>query len=312
MQVLVGVERDGVRHDHLLQRAVVDALVGRARQHGVGDGGADALRPTGHEHVGGHADRAGRVDHVVHDQHVAAFDVADGGHLAHDIGLGALLVRNDDRCAEVFGIGVRTLGAAHVGRGDREVLDPQALDIGDEDAAGVEGVHRNVEETLYLVGVQVHRHDAVHARGHEQVGHQFGADRHAGPVLAVLARPAEVGHHGHDFVGRGAACGVDHHQQLHEVVRGREGRLDDEDRAAADRLVVGGLELAVAETQHLRLSEGRAEARGDFLGQVFRTAARKDLDFVDSHLCDGLFDVANIRQCAEKTAPRGRVFSTFG
>ena len=46
VQVFVGVERNGVGHDHLLQRAVVDALVGRARQHGMGDGSANALRPA--------------------------------------------------------------------------------------------------------------------------------------------------------------------------------------------------------------------------------------------------------------------------
>ena len=62
VQVLVGVERNGVRHDHLLQRAVIDAFVCRTRKHGVGDGGADALGPARHEHVGGHADRARRVD----------------------------------------------------------------------------------------------------------------------------------------------------------------------------------------------------------------------------------------------------------
>ena len=55
VQVLVGVERNGVRHDHLLQRAVIDAFVCRTRKHGVGDGGADALGPARHEHVGGHA-----------------------------------------------------------------------------------------------------------------------------------------------------------------------------------------------------------------------------------------------------------------
>ena len=90
------------------------------------------------QHLRRRANGARRVDHVVDDQHVAAFDVADGRHLAHDIGLGALLVRNDDRRAEQFRIGVCPLGAAHVGRCDREVFDVEALDVGHEDAAGVE------------------------------------------------------------------------------------------------------------------------------------------------------------------------------
>ena len=236
VQVLVGVERNGVRHDHLFEGAFVDTLVGRAGKHGVGDGGANALRSAGHEHVGCHADRAGGVDHVVDDQHITAFDIADGSHFTHDVGLGALLVRNDDRRAEQFRISVCPLGAAHVGRCDREILDVEALDVGYENTAGVEGVDRDIEKSLNLVGMQVHRHHAVDTCGHQHVGHQFGADRHAGTVFAVLARPAEVGHYGYDLVGRSAACCVDHHQQFHQRVRGREGRLDDEDRAATDRL----------------------------------------------------------------------------
>ena len=124
---------------------------------------------------------------------------------------------------------------------------------------------------------------------HQHVGYQLGADRHAGTVLAVLTRPAEVGHHGHDLMGRGAARGVDHHQQFHQVVRGREGRLDDKDRTAADRLVVAGLEFAVAEAQDFRLSERRAEARGDLFGQILRIATGENFDFVDSHRFRGFF-----------------------
>ena len=133
------------------------------------------------------------------------FDIADGSHFTHDVGLGALLMRNDDRRAEQFRISVCPLGAAHVGCCDREILDVEALDVGYENAAGVEGVDRDIEKSLNLVGMQVHRHHAVDTCGHQHVGHQFGADRHAGTVFAVLARPAEVGHHGHDLVGRGAA-----------------------------------------------------------------------------------------------------------
>ena len=33
----------------------------------------DALGTFFHQHIGCHADRAGRIDHVVHDDYVAAF-----------------------------------------------------------------------------------------------------------------------------------------------------------------------------------------------------------------------------------------------
>ena len=222
---------------------------------------------------------------------LSGMDLADGGHRAHDVGLGTFLMRNDDRRAEQLGIGVGTLGAAHVGRRDRQLFDVEAFDIGDEDAAGIERIDRYVEETLYLVGMQVHRHHAVYACGHQQVGYQFRADRHPGPVFPILSCPAEVGDYGHDLVGRSAARGVDHHQQLHQVIRRRERRLDDEYRTPADGLVEAGLELAVAETQYFRLSERRTETRRDFFGKVFRSATRENFDFVDSHRLRGFLMV---------------------
>lgn len=211
------------------------------------------------------------------------FHVADGRHFTHDIGFRTLLVRDDDRGAQVLGIGVGPFGAAHVGCRDREVLDVQAFDVRYEDAAGIECIHRYVEEALDLVRMQVHGHNAVHACRDEHVGYQFRADRYAGTVFAVLTRPAEVGHHGDHLVGRCAACGIDHHKEFHQVVQRREGRLDDEHGAAADRLVEAGLELSVAELLHLRVSERGAVACDDFLREVPRAPACEEFDFVDSH-----------------------------
>ena len=131
--------------------------------------------------------------------------------------------------------------------------------------------------------MQVHGHNAVHACRDEHVGYQFRADRYAGTVFAVLTRPAEVGHHGDHLVGRCAACGIDHHKEFHQVVQRREGRLDDEHGAAADRLVEAGLELSVAELLHLRVSERGAVACDDFLREVPRAPACEEFDFVDSH-----------------------------
>ena len=59
-------------------------------------------------------------------------------------------MRDDDRGAQVLGIGVGPFGAAHVGCRDREVLDVQAFDVRYEDAAGIECIHRYVEEALDL------------------------------------------------------------------------------------------------------------------------------------------------------------------
>ena len=283
VQIVILFQRNRVRYDHLFQRAGIDAVVGRPRKYGVRDGGPYAFGSARHQHVGCHADGTGCVDHVVDDQYVAAFDLADGRHFADDVRFGPLLMRDDDGRAEQFRIGVGPFRTAHVGGGNREVLDVEAPDIRHEDAAGIEGIDRYVEKSLYLIGMQIHRHDAVDAGGHQQIGDQLGADRHPRAVFAILTGPSEVGHHGYDLVGRCAAGGVYHHQQLHQIVRGRERRLDDEHRAAADGFVEAGLELSVAELQDFRLTEFGSETRGDLGGEVFGTATRENLDFVDGH-----------------------------
>jgi len=51
----------------------------------------------------------------------------------------------------------------------------------------IQMIHRDVEETLDLLRVQIHRQHAVRPRCDEQVGDELGRDRHPRLVLAVLA-----------------------------------------------------------------------------------------------------------------------------
>ena len=129
-------------------------------------------------------------------------------------------------------------------------------------------VDRYVEEALYLVGMEVHGDHAVYAGGGEQVAHELGGNRHAGLVLAVLAGPAEVGYHGDGALGRCALAGVDHQQQLHEVVAGGEGALYQVDFAAAYRLFKRNFKLAVGKVLYVHLAELYAEVFADFLCHV--------------------------------------------
>ena len=57
----------------------------------------------------------------------------------------------------------------------------------------VDVVHRDVEESLDLVGVQIHRQHAVDADRRDHVGDHLRRDRHARRARpAVLARVAEI------------------------------------------------------------------------------------------------------------------------
>ena len=144
-----------------------------------------------------------------------------------------------------------TLGSAHVGRGDRQILHLQILHIGNENAARIQMIDRNVEKPLNLIGVQIHRHDPVDARRSQQIGHQLGSYRDAGPVLTVLTGPSEIGHDGNHPVSRRTVGRINHQQQLHQIVRRRESRLYDKDGAPANTFVVGRLKLSVTELQDL-------------------------------------------------------------
>ncbi len=81
-------------------------------------------------------------------------------------------------------------------------------------------VHRYIEESLNLVGMEVHGNKSVDS------GPRF--------VLAVLTGPAEIGHYGIDAAGRRAFGRVNHQQKLHKVLAAVEGGLDQIDLASAD------------------------------------------------------------------------------
>ena len=131
----------------------------------------------------------------------------------------------------------------------------------------VDVVDRDVEEALDLVGVQVHRQEALDADRLEHVGDDLGADRHARRARpAVLARVAEVRDHRGHPARRRALERVDHDAELHQVlVRRRARRLEDEDVAGADVLLDLDVDFAVREAADLGFAEADRQVRGDVL-----------------------------------------------
>src|SRR5690606_10587486 len=116
-------------------------------------------------------------------------------------------------------------------------------------------VDGNIEETLDLRGVEVHRHDAVRAGGRDQVGNHFGADSYPGFVLTVLPGEAEVGNHRGNVVCRGTFGGVNHQQQLKQVICRLVGGLNQKYVASTDRFVVEWLDFTVAEVRNGHFTE---------------------------------------------------------
>ena len=171
---------DAVGEDHLGEGAVLYALVGGTAHDAVGGDGTHAAGALGHDEVGRLGDGAGGIDDVVEEYDIHIAHITDDVHAGDFVSAEARLVAHHHGAVEELGIGVGALGAADVGGGDAEVLEVEALDVGGHYAAGEEVVNGHLEEALFLVGMEVHSHDAVDAGDREHVGHEFGGDAYAG------------------------------------------------------------------------------------------------------------------------------------
>ena len=102
-------------------------------------------------------------------------DVADEVHhlaLARPL---ATLVADRDRGADALGEGAGPDDAADVRRDDDNIIGVTELlfDIARHDRRGEEVIGRDIEEALYLTGVQVKRKHAVGSGALDQVGDEF-------------------------------------------------------------------------------------------------------------------------------------------
>ncbi|KAG5459196.1 MAG: hypothetical protein BJ554DRAFT_428, partial [Olpidium bornovanus] len=114
---------------------------------------------------------------------------------------------------------------------------------------GVEVVDRNIEKALNLARVQVHRDDMIGTGNGEHVGDELSGYRSAGLVLLVLPRVREAGYNRGYAASRGGFAGVDHDQELHQVVV---------------NLPASGLHY-----EHVLVSNGLADRHGRLLVRIF-------------------------------------------
>ena len=259
---------DAVGEDHFLDARCLDALFCGAAHESVAGYGSHAPCSVLLHQVGSLGDGAGCVNNVVDEDDVGIGHVADDFHAGYLVGLLACLVAEDEGAVQVLAVGACTLRAAHVGCGDDEVVQLQTLYVGQYDAGGVEVVNGHVEESLLLVGMQVHRDEACDAGHSEHVGHELGGDADAGLALAVLAGPSEVGDNGVDGACRSTFRCVYHEEQFHEVVGVGECALHEEDIHAADGLLEADFKLAVGEFSDGEVAQLATQLLADFLCQI--------------------------------------------
>ena len=142
----------------------------------------------------------------------------------------------------------------------------------------IEVVNRNIEEPLYLLGMQIHREHPVRAGSLEKIGNQLCRDRNARLILPVLPRIPVIRNNRRDPGSGGAFHGIHHHQKLHDVfVRWPAERLDDEYVAAPDVFLDFYKYLAIGKAADLRLAQRLAEISSNLPRKRQIGIARKNL-----------------------------------
>ena len=224
--------------------------------------------------------------------------------------LGAILVHDRDVAIEQRGKLLRCLRAAHVGGHHAKLLGVEAhgLVVVHEDGHRGHVVHRLVEEALDSVLVQVDRDNVVSTGGGEQVGDELRRDRLARSGLAILAGVAVMRDDGAHAVGARALGGVDHDEQLHQVVvdveaiGARAHGLHDEHVRTAHAFEIARVDFAVRELLKLHITQGNAQFVSDFVRQPRVGRSRKysdSLHLLEFHAALLLVPVDSSSSCPE-------------
>jgi len=114
--VRCAAQRNGIGHDDFFDLGGFNALHRGTGENGVGCAGAHARGALLKQSFGAFDQSPGRVDQIVHDQAVLAFDLADDVHHFRHIYFRPPLIDNRQRRIQSFREGTRALHAARIGR----------------------------------------------------------------------------------------------------------------------------------------------------------------------------------------------------
>ena len=224
------------------------------------------------------ADGAGRVDHVVGNEAIPAFDFTDNVHHFGHVGLRTTLVDDGERGVETLGKATRHLRRSDVGGHDAQVFEPLLAEIIREHRRGIQVIDGHVEEPLQLVRMKIEAQHAIGTGGLDEVGHELGANRDARLILTILPGVSRVGEHGGHAGGRGTARCVDEQQQLEHIFARRIRGLDHVHVRPTDVLVDAHEHLPVSETRTGHFTQLGAERLRDLFRQRHIRRAREDLE----------------------------------
>src|SRR5690554_1154928 len=231
------------------------------------------------------AERSGGIDDVVHDDAGAILDLTDDVHHFGDIGFRTPFVDDGQVAFETLGERPCAHNAAHIGGDHQQIVVALLVEVCQQHRRGIDVVDRDVEEALDLVGMQIHRQDALYACGLQHVGDDSGGDQYARRARpAILSSVAKIGDGRGDAPGRSAFERIDEHQHFHQVVVGwLTGRLQHEDVLAADIFEQFNVDLTVRKSTDSGRSDGDAEATHDVSRKFWIGVAGEDHQAATGH-----------------------------
>ena len=151
----------------------------------------------------------------------------------------------------------------------------------DEGGVAQQMIHGDVKEALNLRGVEIHSQDPVCTGGGDHIGDELCGDGIAALGFAVLPCITKVGNDSGNTTGRGAAAGIDHNQQLHQmVIDGLAGGLNEKNVSATDGFFQGYGSLTVSECTNGTLTQLDSKLLADRLGKGGVGVAAKYLDVI--------------------------------
>jgi len=173
----LGAEGDRIGHREFLDLRFLEPLDGRARQDRVGGGGVDMLRPLAAQGVGGLASVP--AVSTMSSSRIAVFPSTAPMMFITSATLGAsrrlsMMAREAERrLAKARARSTPRRPGRRSRCRSRSVL---RLDVFKHHRRRVKVVHRDVEESLDLPGVKVHRQQPGDARRGQEVGHELRRD----------------------------------------------------------------------------------------------------------------------------------------
>src|SRR5579883_115597 len=271
---------NGVGHHQFVHLRILDVVDRPARQHRVRAVGDNLFRAALLQRTRSRAQRARGIHDVVHQNANLVLHIADDVHHRRFVGARPALV--DDRQIRIvqpFRHRARAHHAADIrAHHDQVVVRVMPPDVGQQHRGGIHVVQRNVEEALYLVGVDIDRQHAIRAYHADHLRRHFRGDRYTRRAQTpVLPRVAEVRNHRGDAGRRSALQRVHQHQQLHQIFRRRRaGGLHHEHILLAHVLFDLDLYLAVRKLSDQRLAQRLAQTMRHVARQLARSVAAEE------------------------------------